>query len=92
MNNQIYLDNNATTKCDEKVVEAMLPYLKENYGNPSSTYTFGRSLKNEITKAREKVVELLNANENEVIFTSCASESNVTAIMNAIKNFSEKNI
>ena len=82
----IYLDNNATTKCDEQVLNAMLPYLKEQYGNPSSTYSFGKEVKEEIIKSRKKIAEVLNANEDEIIFTSCASESNVTAIMNAIIN------
>lgn len=86
MNTKIYLDNNATTKCDEEVLNAMLPYLKEQYGNPSSIYSFGREIKEEIIKVRKEVAKLLNASESEIIFTSCASESNVTAIMNAIRN------
>lgn len=90
MNDKIYLDNNATTKCDEEVLKAMLPYLSNQYGNPSSTYAFGKEVKDEITKARKNVAKLLNASENEIIFTSCASESNVTAIMNAIRNNPDK--
>lgn len=90
MNSKIYLDNNATTKCDEEVLNAMLPYLSNQYGNPSSTYSFGKDVKDEITKARKNVAKLLNADENEIIFTSCASESNITAIMSAIKNNKEK--
>lgn len=86
MNRKIYFDNNATTKCDENVVNAMLPYFSEEYGNPSSIYSFGKEIKDEITKARRNIAKLLNADENEIIFTSCASESNVTAIMNAVKN------
>lgn len=86
MNPKIYLDNNATTKCDEEVLNVMLPYLKEEYGNPSSTYSFGKAVKEQIKKARQNVAKLINAEENEIVFTSCASESNVTAIMNAIKN------
>ena len=86
----IYLDNNATTKCDEEVLNAMLPYLKDQYGNPSSTYSFGKEVKEEIKNARRKVAKLLNANEDEIIFTSCASESNVTAIMNAVRNYPNK--
>ena len=86
MNQKIYLDNNATTKCDEEVLNVMLPYLKEEYGNPSSTYSFGKTVKEQIKKARQNVAKLINAEENEIVFTSCASESNVTAIMNAIKN------
>lgn len=90
MNSEIYLDNNATTKCDEEVLKEMLPYLNNQYGNPSSTYSFGKDVKDEITKARKKVAELLNADENEILFTSCASESNVTAIMNAVRNYPNK--
>lgn len=82
----LYFDNNATTECDTEVLEAMLPFLKEKYGNPSSIYSFGREPKESITEARRNIAELLNANESEIIFTSCASESNVTAIMNAVKN------
>ncbi len=91
MEPKIYLDNNATTKCDEAVFNAMLPYLNSQYGNPSSTYLFGREVKDEITKARKNLAKLLNAEENEIIFTSCASESNVTAILSAIKNNPDKN-
>ena len=86
MNQKIYFDNNATTKCDEKVLEAMLPYLKENYGNPSSIYSFGKEVKQKVQEARRNVAKLLNADEEEIIFTSCASESNTTAIMSAVKN------
>ncbi len=85
MTQAIYFDNNATTKIDESVLEAMLPYFKENYGNPSSIYYFGKSIKEEIVKAKKNIAKLLNAKANEIIFTSCASESNVTAIMNAVK-------
>ena len=81
----IYLDNNATTKVDTEVLNVMLPYLKEEYGNPSSTYSFGKRVKDEITKARNNVAKLLNANPDNIIFTSCGSESNVTAIMNAVR-------
>lgn len=84
--NKIYLDNNATTKVDEEVLEAMLPYLKAQYGNPSSIYSFGKDVSDEIKDSRRILVNLLNANEDEIIFTSCASESNVTAIMSAVKN------
>lgn len=86
MNSNIYLDNNATTKCDSEVLNAMIPYMKEQFGNPSSTYYFGKSIKEEITQVRKCIASLLNADESEIIFTSCASESNTTAIMNAIRN------
>lgn len=90
MNKKIYLDNNATTKCDEEVLNAMLPYLKEDYGNPSSTYLFGKEVKEKINEARRNIAKLINAEENEIVFTSCASESNVTAIMNVVKNYPNK--
>jgi cysteine desulfurase len=82
---KIYLDNNATTKVDEEVFKVMEPYFKEEYGNPSSTYSFGKRVKEEITKARGNVARLINANPDNIIFTSCGSESNVTAIMNAVR-------
>ena len=84
MNQIIYLDNNATTKVDDIVLNAMLPYLKEEYGNPSSTYSFGKKVKDEISKARNNIAKLLNANPDSIIFTSCGSESNVSAIMSSI--------
>lgn len=90
MNQNIYLDNNATTKIDSDVLDEMLPYLKEDYGNPSSIYSFGKSIKDKITDARRNVAKLINAREDEIIFTSCASESNVTAIMSATKEYPNK--
>jgi len=93
MNKKIYLDNNATTKIDEDVLNAMLPYLKEEYGNPSSAYFFGRKVKEDIIKVKKNIASLLNCDSSEVIFTSCASESNVTAIMSAVRsNPSKKHI
>ena len=61
MNLKIYLDNNATTKCDEEILNAMLPYLKENFGNPSSLYSFSKDVKDKVTEARKNVAKLLNA-------------------------------
>ena len=90
MNQHIYLDNNATTKCDDEVLNTMLPYLSNKYGNPSSIYSFGKEIKDEIINTRKLVAKLLNADESEIIFTSCASESNVTPIMNAVRNFPDK--
>lgn len=86
MNKEIYFDNNATTKVDESVLNEMLPYLKEQYGNPSSTYSFGKNIKDKITNIRKNIAKLINADYQEIIFTSCASESNTTAIMNAVKS------
>jgi len=78
--NTIYLDNNATTKTDEEVVKAMLPYLLENYGNPSSIYKIGRENKKAVEDAREKVAKILNCDAKEIYFTSGGSESDNTAI------------
>ena len=85
MDSLIYFDNNATTKIDEEVFYAMLPYLKEEYGNPSSIYSIGRKTKEEIAKARENIAKLLNSKPENIIFTSCGSESNITAINSSIK-------
>ncbi len=80
-NNLIYLDNNATSKVDEKVFESMLPYLKEEYANPSSMYDFAKKSSNAVKEARGKVKEFFNANnEKEIIFTSCGSEGDNMAI------------
>lgn len=75
-----YLDNNATTQVAPEVLDAMLPYLKSHWGNPSSAYRFGREVGRAIDSAREKVAELVGASPREIIFTSCGTESNNTAI------------
>ena len=75
-----YFDNAATTKVKPEVLEAMLPYLKENYGNPSSLYSIGRNSKKAIEEARKKVADLIHCNANEIYFTGCGSESDNTAI------------
>ena len=90
MNQKIYLDNNATTFVSDEVYNSMLPYLKEECGNPSSTYSIGRSVKEEINKARSNVAKLINSDPDNIIFTSCGSESNVTAIMSAIRSNPDK--
>ncbi len=77
----IYLDNNATTKVDDKVLEAMLPYFSNEYANPSSIYSFAKNSNHAVKEARGKIKDFLNAaNEKEIIFTSCGSESANTAI------------
>ncbi|WP_416669574.1 cysteine desulfurase NifS [Egbenema bharatensis] len=80
----IYLDNNATTRIDPEVVEAMLPYLTEYYGNPSSMHSFGGQVGKAIKTARSQVAALLGAEESEIIFTSCGTEGNNTAIRAAL--------
>lgn len=76
----IYLDNSATTRIDDRVLEEMLPYLKNNYGNASSLYSLGRESKKAIEDARDKVAKFLNCKSSEIYFTSGGSESDNTAI------------
>lgn len=80
-----YFDNNATTRIAPEVVEAMLPFLTENWGNPSSAYSFGNELIKSIDAAREKVAALINADPREIVFTSCGTESNNAAINSAVR-------
>ena len=81
----IYLDNNATTQCAPAVVEAMLPYFSEKYGNASSMHTFGGGNRHAIDTARQQVADLIGAaHAEEIIFTSCATESDNTAIFSAV--------
>ncbi|WP_079435797.1 cysteine desulfurase NifS [Zoogloea sp. LCSB751] len=82
----IYLDNNATTACDPKVVEAMLPYFTEQFGNASSMHSFGNKVGVALKAARAKVQKLLGAeHDSEIVFTSCGTESDSTAILSALK-------
>lgn len=75
-----YFDNAATTKLDEEVLKEMLPYLTENYANPSSIYSVGKQAKEAITIARMKIADAIGANVNEIYFTSCGSESDNLAV------------
>lgn len=75
-----YFDNAATTKVSKEVLEEMLPYLKNEFGNPSSMYTLGRSSKRAVEEARKKVANLINCEPEEIYFTSSGSESDNTAI------------
>ncbi|MGK7945047.1 MAG: cysteine desulfurase NifS [Microcystaceae cyanobacterium] len=84
MNNCIYLDNNATTRIDDEVVAAMLPYLTEFYGNPSSMHTFGGQVGQAVRNARAQVASLLNAEPSEIVFTSCGTEGDNAAIHAAL--------
>jgi len=86
----IYLDNNATTQVAPEVLEEMLPYLREYYGNPSSMHTFGGQLHRKVEEARAKVAHLIGAEPEEIIFTSCGTESDNTAIMSAVESFPQK--
>ena len=87
----IYLDNNATTQCSPAVVEAMLPYFSEKYGNASSMHTFGGNNRHAIDQARQQVASLIGAaHADEIIFTSCATESDNTAIFSAVRSYPKK--
>ncbi|CAB1076336.1 cysteine desulfurase [Alkalispirochaeta odontotermitis] len=87
----IYLDNNATTKVAPEVVDAMLPYMSEYYGNPSSMHSFGGDVAAEIKQARENIARLIGADSpDEIIFTSCGTESDGTAIRAAIESNPDK--
>lgn len=83
----IYLDNAASTKIADDVLESMLPYLKEQFGNPSSIHKYGRLAQKAIQKARKQVAELINADPSEILFTSGGTESNNTALFGIVKKF-----
>jgi cysteine desulfurase len=84
-NDIIYLDNNATTQIDPAVVQEMLPFLTENYGNPSSGYRFGQRVNDALEIARARVAGLLGCEPSEILFTSCGTESSNTAIHSALQ-------
>jgi len=86
----IYTDNNATTKVADEVLEEMLPYFGELYGNPSSMHTFGDKVDKKIKQARQRVADLINADPDEIVFTSCGTESDNSAVFSAINAFPEK--
>ena len=88
--NPLYFDNNATTRVAPEVVEAMLPYFTEYYGNPSSMHTFGGTVGRQINEARAKLADLLGASPEEIVFTSCGTESDSTAIMAALRSNPDK--
>lgn len=88
--NAIYVDNNATTRVDPAILDAMLPYFTEHYGNPSSMHSFGGDISKEIGAARENVAALIHAEPDEIIFTSCGTESNNTAILSGIRSVPAK--
>jgi cysteine desulfurase len=89
---RIYLDNAATTPLDKEVLDAMLPYMTEKFGNPSSIYSYGRESRLAIENARKSVAKLLNAHPGEIFFTSGGTESNNTAILSAIRDLGCKHI
>jgi len=88
--NPVYLDNNATTQVAPEVLEAMLPYFYQLYGNPSSMHSFGGQVMKQVRKAREQVAALLGASAEEIIFTSCGTESDNAAIRSALASCPDK--
>src|SRR6185436_10692941 len=86
----IYFDNNATTRVAPEVTDAMIPMLRDLWGNPSSAYAFGSQVHGHVEKAREKVAALINADPKEVVFTSCGTESNNSAIHSALVTHPQK--
>jgi len=83
---RIYFDNAATTALDSQVLETMMPYLTEKFGNPSSIYSYGRESKLAIEQARKSVAKNLNAHPSEIFFTSGGTESNNTAIQTSVRD------
>lgn len=86
----IYMDNNATTRIAPEVVDAMMPFLTDCYGNPSSMHTFGGQVGQAVEKARQSIATLIGADPSEIIFTSCGTESDSTAILSALQTYPEK--
>lgn len=90
--NRIYFDNAATTALDEEVLQAMMPFLTNQFGNPSSIYSYGRETKMAIEAARKSVAKILNAHPAEIFFTSGGTESNNTAIQASVRDLGCKHI
>ena len=86
----VYVDNNATTKVAPEVLEVMLPYFSELYGNPSSMHFFGGQVEKKVNEAREKVADILGAEPSEIVFTSCGTESDNAAILGTRDAYPEK--
>lgn len=87
---EIYMDNNATTKVAPEVVEAMMPYLTDYYGNPSSMHNFGGQVGASLKEARQQVADLIGAESEEITFTSCGTESDSTAVLSALQSYPDK--
>jgi cysteine desulfurase len=86
----VYMDNNATTRVDPSVAEEMLPFFTDSYGNPSSMHVMGGMAQRAVSEAREKVAQLLNAHPDEIVFTSCGTESDNAAIRGVLEAWPEK--
>ncbi len=89
---RIYLDNAATTSLDKEVLDAMMPYLTEQFGNPSSIYSYGRETRLAIEQARKAVAKIMNAHPAEIFFTSGGTESSNTAITAAVRDLGCRHI
>ncbi len=90
--NRIYFDNAATTTLDPSVLEAMMPFLTERFGNPSSIYSYGRETRMAVESSRKIVAGILNAHPSEIFFTSGGTESNNTAIQASVRDLGCKHI
>jgi cysteine desulfurase len=86
----VYVDNNATTKVAPEVLEVMLPFFSEYYGNPSSMHFFGGQVQKKVDEARARVAEFLGAEPSEIVFTSCGTESDNAAILGTLDSYPEK--
>ena len=87
---KVYLDNAATTALSPRVLEAMLPYFTQHYGNPSSVHAFGREAKQGLDKARDQVAKALHCDPSEVIFTGCGTESDNTVLLGVAQRYGNK--
>lgn len=87
---KVYLDNAATTALSPRVLEAMLPYFTQYYGNPSSVHAFGREAKQGLDKARDQVAKALHCEPSEVIFTGCGTESDNTVLLGVAQRYGDK--
>ena len=86
----VYLDNNATTAVAPEVLEEMLPFLRERYGNPSSAHSFGGDVARDLDRGRERLAALLGADPDEIIFTSCGTESDSAAIHSCLERYPDR--
>jgi len=86
----VYVDNNATTRVAPEVLEVMLPFFSEYYGNPSSMHFFGGQVQKKVDEARARVAEFLGAEPSEIVFTSCGTESDNAAILGTLDSYPEK--
>lgn len=87
---QVYLDYNSTTPIDPRVLDAMLPFLKDNFANSSSTHHFGQSVNDNVKQARKQIADFINAEPNEIVFTSGATEAINMAIKGIAENYTHR--